>query len=177
MKLTAKQARFVEEYVNCLNGTQAAIAAGYSAKTARAIASENLGKPSIQAEIANQQRLRETRLNAERDYVIRELVKIADFKISELFDKNGSVLPMSQWPPEAASVVASFKYGPVRGSPGRMRAHPTSRSDQGFGANWRNCAAIDGGTQNENVRPHDTPAFTRADSADEKVKYKADTFE
>ena len=81
MTLTAKQARFVKEYVSSLNGTQAAIAAGYSQRTARAIASENLGKPSIQAEIANQEHLRQTRLIAERDYVIQELVKIADFEI------------------------------------------------------------------------------------------------
>jgi phage terminase small subunit len=122
MKLTAKQARFVEAYVTCLNGTQAAIAAGYSEKTARAIASENLGKPSIQAAIANQRRLREARLSAELDYVLREFVKIADFDLAKLFDKNGCVLPMSQWPPEAATVVASVEYAPVRGAPGRMRA-------------------------------------------------------
>lgn len=122
MTFTAKQARFVKEYISSLNGTQAAIAAGYSQRTARAIASENLGKPSIQAEIANQQRLRQTRLNAERDYVIQELVKIADFEISKLFHESGTVLPMSQWPPEAASVVASFKYGPIPGHTNRMRA-------------------------------------------------------
>lgn len=122
MTLTAKQARFVKEYITCLNGTQAAIAAGYSQRTARAIASENLGKPSIQAEIANQERLRQTRLNAEQEYVIRKLVKIAEFKISELFEKNGTVLPISQWPSEAASVIAFFKYGPLRGHCGRMRA-------------------------------------------------------
>ena len=34
-KLTEKQQRFVEEYLIDLNATQAAIRAGYSAKTAR----------------------------------------------------------------------------------------------------------------------------------------------
>ncbi|MDP6063805.1 MAG: terminase small subunit [SAR202 cluster bacterium] len=36
-KLTAKQARFVEEYLGDLNATQAAIRAGYSPKTAMGI--------------------------------------------------------------------------------------------------------------------------------------------
>jgi|ERR1043166_7377595 phage terminase small subunit len=46
--LTPKQARFVSEYVaNGNNGTQAAIAAGYSKNTAFVIASENLRKPKI----------------------------------------------------------------------------------------------------------------------------------
>lgn len=47
MPLTPKQQRFVSEYLIDLNATQAAIRAGYSAKTARAIAAENLTKPDI----------------------------------------------------------------------------------------------------------------------------------
>lgn len=47
--LTEKQKRFVQEYLVDLNGTQAAIRAGYSAKTANEIAAENLTKPNIQA--------------------------------------------------------------------------------------------------------------------------------
>lgn len=46
-KLTAKQKRFCDEYLIDLNATQAAIRAGYSKKTARAIANENLTKPAI----------------------------------------------------------------------------------------------------------------------------------
>ena len=49
IKLTDKQRRFVEEYcANGFNATQACIAAGYSRKTAKDIASENLAKPYIQ---------------------------------------------------------------------------------------------------------------------------------
>ena len=39
MKLTPKQARFVQEYLIDLNAAQAAIRAGYSAKTARVMPS------------------------------------------------------------------------------------------------------------------------------------------
>jgi hypothetical protein len=41
-ELTPKQQAFVEEYIVDLNGTQSAIRAGYSAKTANRIASQNL---------------------------------------------------------------------------------------------------------------------------------------
>src|SRR5271166_5161849 len=51
MKLTPKQARFVQEYLIDLNAAQAAIRAGYSAKTARVIGHENLTKPDIAAAI------------------------------------------------------------------------------------------------------------------------------
>ena len=40
--MTARRARFVEEYLIDLNGTKAAIRAGYSKTTARVIASQNL---------------------------------------------------------------------------------------------------------------------------------------
>jgi phage terminase small subunit len=52
MALTPKQERFISEYLIDLNGTQAAIRAGYSENTARAIASENLSKPDIVDAIA-----------------------------------------------------------------------------------------------------------------------------
>lgn len=45
--ITALQVRFVDEYLVDLNGTQAAIRAGYSEKTARQAAAENLSKPVI----------------------------------------------------------------------------------------------------------------------------------
>lgn len=50
-QLTPIQRRFVDEYVIDLNGTQAAIRAGYSPKTARSIASENLTRPAVRAAI------------------------------------------------------------------------------------------------------------------------------
>lgn len=51
-KLTVKQELFISAYCsNGYNGTQAAIEAGYSEKTARAIANENLTKPYIIEEI------------------------------------------------------------------------------------------------------------------------------
>ncbi|MFP6729148.1 MAG: terminase small subunit [Alphaproteobacteria bacterium] len=49
---TAKQQRFIDEYLVDLNATAAAIRAGYSAKTARQIASENLSKHYIQEAVA-----------------------------------------------------------------------------------------------------------------------------
>lgn len=50
--LTAKQRAFVREYVIDKNATRAAIAAGYSKATARAIGCENLTKPDIAEAVA-----------------------------------------------------------------------------------------------------------------------------
>lgn len=52
MKLTPRQQLFVAEYLIDGNGARAARSAGYSEKTARQIATENLSKPYIQSAIA-----------------------------------------------------------------------------------------------------------------------------
>ena len=46
-KLTEKQKRFADYYIETANVTEAAIKAGYSKKTARVIGQENLLKPAI----------------------------------------------------------------------------------------------------------------------------------
>lgn len=53
--LSEKQKRFISEYLIDNNATQAAIRAGYSAKTARSVGSENLTKPDIASAIARKQ--------------------------------------------------------------------------------------------------------------------------
>lgn len=64
-KLTTRQRRFVEAYDG--NATQAAIAAGYSEKTARFMGHENLTKPYILAEIKARDTIRSTPLIASRE--------------------------------------------------------------------------------------------------------------
>lgn len=76
MALTAKQQRFVDEYLIDLNATQAAIRAGYSQKTARSISNENLTKPDIQAAIEKGMKDRSGRVEITQDMVLKELAKI-----------------------------------------------------------------------------------------------------
>lgn len=72
-KLTAKQKRFCDEYLIDLNATQAAKRAGYSKKTARAIANENLTKPAIKEYINQRMEEKEKELIADQDEVMKYL--------------------------------------------------------------------------------------------------------
>ena len=72
-KLTAKQAMFVKEYLIDLNATQAAIRAGYSEKTAKAIGFENLTKPAVSDAIQEAMDKRGERLESEADWVLRTI--------------------------------------------------------------------------------------------------------
>ncbi len=76
MSLTAKQEAFCQEYLIDLNGTQAAIRAGYSAKTAAEIAVENLGKPQIASRVQELMDARAKRVERTADDVLRDLHEV-----------------------------------------------------------------------------------------------------
>lgn len=75
-KLTAKQKRFIEEYLIDLNATQAAIRAGYSPHTAYSIGSELLKKPEIRARVDKEMAERSKRTGINADRVVIELARI-----------------------------------------------------------------------------------------------------
>ena len=54
MKLTMKQKKFADKYLETGNITQSAVDAGYSKKTARVIGQENLLKPAVKSYIDEQ---------------------------------------------------------------------------------------------------------------------------
>lgn len=92
-ELTAKQAKFVEEYLVDLNATQAAIRAGYSSDTARAIGCENLTKPDIAEAIASAQQKRSERTEITQDMVLAELWAIASANPNDLIQYRRGACP------------------------------------------------------------------------------------
>jgi len=75
--LTSKQQQFVHEYLIDRNATQAAIRAGYSAKTAYSIGDENLRKPEIAQAMEAATAKQAERLELTADDVKREAWAIA----------------------------------------------------------------------------------------------------
>lgn len=76
MAMTKKQQRFCDEYLISLNATQAAIKAGYSPKTAKAIGQENLTKPDIKAYIEQRMEEKENELIADQNEVLKYLTSV-----------------------------------------------------------------------------------------------------
>lgn len=74
----AKREQFCREYIIDLNGTQSAIRAGYSEKTANRIASEMLSKPDIQARIAELMQERSNRVRIDADWVLMAAKRVYD---------------------------------------------------------------------------------------------------
>lgn len=90
--MTKKQKLFVEEYLIDLNATQAAIRAGYSAKTAQEQASRLLSNVMVQGSIAKAMAERSKRTGINQDRVIQELARIAFVNPQNVIDsKDASV--------------------------------------------------------------------------------------
>lgn len=105
-KLNAKQLAFCQNYLIDLNATQAAIRAGYSAKTARQVAAENLTKPAIEAEVARLIDERAARNKIDADTVLGELLRIARADIGQAFNPDGSLKPLADMPEEIRRAIA-----------------------------------------------------------------------
>ena len=109
MALTAKQERFVAEYLIDLNATQAAIRAGYSKKTARSVGYENLTKPDIQAAVSEAQAKRSERTEITQDRVLAELAKIGFSDLRRVLTSQGSLIEPQEWDDDTAGAIGSLE--------------------------------------------------------------------
>lgn len=75
-ELNEKQKLFCEEFLIDLNATQAAIRAGYSKKTARSIAAENLTKPYIQEYIKSLIEERKQKIKYTQEDLLKDLIEV-----------------------------------------------------------------------------------------------------
>lgn len=107
--LSAKQARFVEEYLLDLNATQAAIRAGYSAKTAKQQGARLLTHVDVQAAIAAAKAARSQRTEITQDRVLAELAKIGFADIRKVLTDDGGLRNPASMDDETAGAVASIE--------------------------------------------------------------------
>lgn len=106
--LTEKQKKFCEEYIIDFNATQAAIRAGYSEKTAKVIANENLTKPYIQIYIQCIIKKREQRTEITADMVVKELAKVAFLSVDEFMNDDGEIKRLYELSENAKGALSSY---------------------------------------------------------------------
>lgn len=97
-KLTDKQELFAREFIVDLNATQAAIRAGYSAKTAQEQSSRLLSNVMVQARVSELKAERNERNEIDADYVLRRLVEIDQMDVLDILNSNGDLKPVAEWP-------------------------------------------------------------------------------
>lgn len=117
--MTAKQKRFIEEYLIDLNATQAAIRAGYSPETAGSIGNENLKKPEIRARIDKAMAERSKRTGINQDRVLQELAKIAFVNPADVINFDEATVN-AEAAEEDLACIQSVKVKTMLGEKGDM---------------------------------------------------------
>lgn len=132
--MTPKQELFCKEYMVDLNATQAAIRAGYSAKTAEKIGSENLRKPEIaeKIQLLMNQRSQKTEITAQR--VLEEIAKLAFLDIGGAYKADGSLMLPHEMPEDVRRAIAGIEVneigveGVVIGHTKKVKFHDKSKN-------------------------------------------------
>ena len=106
--LTEKQQRFVDEYLVDLNATQAAIRAGYSAKTALQQGPRLLGNVGVQSAVQEAMAKRQARTNITQDRVLQELARLAFFDPRKMFHGDGSPKAIHELDDDTAAAVSGL---------------------------------------------------------------------
>lgn len=113
-----KRERFCREFVKDLNATQAAVRAGYSARTCVQQGSRLLTFVDVQRRIAELQRGIEKRAEVDADWVIGELVKIAKADIRNFYRPDGSLKPIVELDDECAAALSGVEAVEQAGADG-----------------------------------------------------------
>lgn len=92
MPLTAKQARFVDEYLIDLNATQAAVRAGYASANADVTGPRLLGNVGVAQAIAEKRQKLAGKLEVTRERIVAELAKIGFADIRKAIKWNGHLV-------------------------------------------------------------------------------------
>ncbi|HGJ5865897.1 terminase small subunit [Arsenophonus nasoniae] len=114
MTLTNKQEAFCREYLIDLNANQAAIRAGYSEKTAKDIACQNLAKLNIQKRIQTLMEERKNRIEVNADYVLKRLVEIDQMDVLDILTDSGDLRPIKDWPKVWRTTLSGLDIAAIR---------------------------------------------------------------
>lgn len=100
--LPPRRQAFVREYCRDLNGTQAAIRAGYSPRTANEQASELLAFPSVKAAVDRQLAQRAARIGVTQDHVLAEMAILSDATLDWFVISDEGNVTLAPGAPEGA---------------------------------------------------------------------------
>lgn len=115
MALTARQARFVAEYLIDLNATQSAIRAGYSERTAASQGQRLLTNVEISEAIQTAQANRANRTEITQDRVLLELARVGFADLRKAAEWSGGTVKLkasAELDDDTALALSEISQGP-----------------------------------------------------------------
>jgi len=124
MILTERQQAFISEYIRLGNAAEAAVAAGYSKKTARQQASLMLTRPHVQAALQELKERAAARCAVTAASVLQRLAEHADADPLDLLDPvTGDLKPLDQIPLAARRRITALEIVALRDADGAITGH------------------------------------------------------
>lgn len=105
-------------YLQTLNATAAARAAGYSEKTAESQGSRLLSNAKVRQAIDEALARRAARVEVKADDVLRELLRVATVDLGAAFAPDGKLLPLKDMPVDVRRALASVEVTTIGGEEG-----------------------------------------------------------
>lgn len=126
MKTTAKsvhqrRTRFIKEYLLDQNATRAAIAAGYSEKSAKVTASRLLTYANVREAIERENAKINAKLEISVERVKLELARLAFFDPRAFWNKDGSAKQITELDEDSARALAGFEVAELFEGTGQER--------------------------------------------------------
>lgn len=109
MELKGRRELFCREYLKDLNGTQAALRAGFAKSDARTYASTLLAEPEIQDRVAELAAARNQKLEIDAATVLLELHRMLTADVALAFNEDGSLKSIHDIPIDLRRTIAGFE--------------------------------------------------------------------
>lgn len=121
--MTPRQQAFVDAYLVTPNATEAAIKAGYSAKTAGQMGFKVLQVPAVAEAIAKKRERVSAKSELTAEFLDRKLKALLDFDPRKLLGDDGRVKMPHEWDDETASAIAGLENEELFEGRGEDREH------------------------------------------------------
>lgn len=126
MQITDQQMKFCNEYMKDFNGTQAAIRAGYSKKTANEQAPRLLANISVQKYLETLKQKAADKNEELTERIKNELIKLGFSNIQDFIEEDNEIKDLTTIPANHAACVESIKKTVTEFGDGKNQGTKTS---------------------------------------------------
>ena len=117
-----RRVRFAQEYAKDLNATQAAIRAGYSAKTATKQGSRLLTRVDVQQAIGKLLQKVATKNEITVERTLQQIARLAYGDVRKLYDEKGNLRPIHELDEDAAAMIGGIETDEIVTGSGEERS-------------------------------------------------------
>ncbi len=128
MSLSSRERRFVAEFLKDQNATKAIVRCGYKGKNARVIGPRLYARVGVRAAIDAATAKIQDRAGVSQERVLNALLAIAEIDPRRLFEKDGTLKKLKDFPDDVAATIASIESDDSNGKVRKVKLWDKTRA-------------------------------------------------